>query len=106
MNVTIHAWTPITPHSWNFYDTTKTDEGNAAWLSVINAHLERLKRDPHCGQLKALRAATVREDWPEQRDKTVAEIRTMIQQASHNGKALVISNRLYGSGPHKKLFDG
>lgn len=84
----------------------KTDEGNAAWLSVVDRHIERLKQDPHCAQLKALHAATVREDWPEKRDKAVAEIRTMIQNASGNGRALVIANRLYGSGPYRKLFDG
>ena len=72
----------------------KRYEDNAAWLSVINAHIERLKQDPHCAQLKALRAATVREDWPEKRDKAVAEIRTMIQHASDNGRALMISHRL------------
>ena len=31
----------------------KTDEGNAAWLSVIDAHIDRLRQDPHCAQLKA-----------------------------------------------------
>ena len=43
---------------------------------------------------------------PEKRDKAVAEIRTMIQDACNNGTALVISNRLYCSGPYRKLFEG
>jgi hypothetical protein len=75
-------------------------------LSVVDGHIERLKQDPHCLQPKALRAATVREDWPEKRDKAVAENRAMIQHASNNGRVLVIANRLYGSGPYRKLFDG
>jgi hypothetical protein len=70
-------------------------------LSVVDGHIERLKQDPHCLQPKALRAATVREDWPEKRDKAVAEIKTMIQRLPATA-ALVIANRLYGSGPYGK----
>ncbi len=84
----------------------KSDQGNAKWLSVMQTHIEQLKRDPHCAQLKTIRAATVREDWPEQREKAVQEVRAMIQDASNSGRALVIADRLYGAGPYKKLFDG
>ena len=84
----------------------KTEEGNARWLSTIQAHIDRLKRDPHCARLKAIRAATVREDWPEQREKAVNDIRGMIQDASQHGRALVIANRLYGAGPYRTLFNG
>jgi hypothetical protein len=84
----------------------KTDEGNAAWLSVIRAHIERLKQDPHCAQLKAIHAATVREDWPEQREKAVRQVREMIQDASQSGRALIIADLLYGSGPYRTLFEG
>lgn len=84
----------------------RTDEGNAAWLSVMQAHIERLRQDPHCAQLKAIRAATVREDWPEQRDKAVNEVRTMIKEASETGRALLVADRLYGAGPYRQLFEG
>lgn len=84
----------------------RTDEGNAVWLSVMQAHIERLRQDPHCAQLKAIRAATVREDWPEQREKAVKEIRTMIEEASHKGRALLVADRLYGAGPYRQLFEG
>lgn len=84
----------------------KTDEGNTAWLSVIDAHIERLKQDRHCAQLKSRRAGAVREDWLEQREKAVREIRALIQSASQNGRTLLIANRLYGSGPYKKMFEG
>jgi hypothetical protein len=84
----------------------KTEEGNARWLSIIQSHIERLKQDPHCAQLKAIRAATVREDWPEQREKAVNDVRRMVQDASQHGHALVIANRLYGAGPYRTLFDG
>ncbi|MBS0178299.1 MAG: hypothetical protein JSR20_06010 [Nitrospira sp.] len=84
----------------------RTDEGNAVWLSVMQSHIERLRQDPHCAQLKAIQAATVREDWPEQRDKAVKEIRTMIEEASKNGRALLVADRLYGAGPYRHLFEG
>ena len=67
----------------------------------MQTHIERLKQDPHCARLKALLAGTVREDWPDQREKAVKEVRQLIQDASKNGRALVIADRLYGSGPYK-----
>lgn len=84
----------------------RTDEGNAKWLSVMNTNIERVKKDSRCASLKAIKAATVREDWPEQREKAVAAVRDMIQEDAKNGRVLVISNRLYGSGPYKKFLSG
>jgi hypothetical protein len=84
----------------------KTDEGNPAWLAVIQTHIERLKAEAHCAQLKAIHAVTVREDWPEQREKAVADVRKLIQDASQNGRALMIADRLYGAGPYRTLFEG
>jgi sirohydrochlorin ferrochelatase len=84
----------------------KTEEDNARWLSVMNANIERLKKDPHCAKLKVIQAATLREDWPELREKAIAEIRQVIQEASKSGRVLVIADRLYGSGPYKKVLNG
>jgi hypothetical protein len=84
----------------------KTDNGNAAWLSLMHTHIERLKQDPHCARLKAIHAATVREDWPEHRARAVNDVRKIIQDASQQGRALVIADRLYGAGPYRTLFDG
>lgn len=84
----------------------KTDEGNAAWLAAIQTHIERLKGDVHCAQLKAIHAVTVREDWPEQREKAVHHVRQLIQEAARDGRTLVIANRLYGAGPYRSLFEG
>ena len=84
----------------------KADEDNAKWLSVMNANLERAKKDARCAGIKAIKAATVREDWPEQREKAVAEVRKMIEEDAKTGRVLVIANRLYGSGPYKKFLKG
>lgn len=84
----------------------KRDEDNAHWLSVMRANIERLKRDPHCAKLKAIEAATVREDWPDIRERAVADIRSLIDAQAKTGRVLVIADRLYGAGPYRKLFDG
>jgi sirohydrochlorin ferrochelatase len=84
----------------------KRDEDNAHWLSIMRAHIERLKRDPHCAKLKAILAATVREDWPDLREHAVAEVRHLIEAHAKTGRVLVIADRLYGAGPYRKFFDG
>ncbi len=84
----------------------KTDSGNTRWLQAMEVNIERLKKELHCGKLKSIRAATVREDWPELREKAVGEIRSIIQEESKRGRVVVIANRLYGAGPYKKLLAG
>lgn len=83
-----------------------TDEGNDKWLAVMNQNIERLRRDPHCAKLKSVRAFTVREDWPKERDKAVAGVRAAIEEAGKQGRVLVIANRLYGSGPYRAMLKG
>lgn len=85
---------------------TKSDEDNQRWLSVIDANIEKLRQEPHCAKLKAIKAMTVREDWPELREKAVKEVREFVEESSKTGKVLVISNRLYGSGQYSKMLDG
>ena len=85
---------------------TGSDESNERWLSVMNANIEKLRQEPHCAKLKAIKAMTVREDWPKLREKAVKEVRDFIQESSKTGKVLVISNRLYGSGQYSKMLDG
>jgi sirohydrochlorin ferrochelatase len=83
-----------------------TEEGNNKWLSVMNQNIERLRQDPHCAKLTAIKALTVREDWPKEREKAVADVRATIDEASKRGRVLIIANRLYGSGPYKKMLKG
>lgn len=83
-----------------------TDEGNDQWLAVMNQNIERLRQDPHCAKLKAVKALTVREDWPKEREQAVATARAAIETAGKNGRVLVIANRLYGSGPYKTMLKG
>lgn len=83
-----------------------SDEGNDQWLAVMNHNIERLRQDPHCAKLKDVRALTVREDWPKERERAVATARAAIETAGKNGRVLVIANRLYGSGPYKTMLKG
>jgi sirohydrochlorin ferrochelatase len=83
-----------------------TEAGNDAWLSVMNQNIERLRKDPHCAKLKAIKALTVREDWPKEREKAVAAARAAIEEAGKHGRVLVIANRLYGSGPYRTMLKG
>ncbi len=81
------------------------DEQNAAWLSALNAHVDQLKKLTK-PPFRAINVATVREDWPEKREQAVADLKDMIKQGNQHGRVLLISNRLYGSGPYKRLLDG
>lgn len=85
---------------------TMDDEENERWLEVINKNIERIVEDlPK--SFRVIKAMTLREDWSEKREQALAQIREEIRQGnSGNGRVLVISNRLYGSGPYRRLLDG
>ncbi len=83
-----------------------TDEGNEKWLAVTNRNIERLRQDPHCAKIKSVKALTVREDWPKERELAVATARAAVEEAGKQGRVLVIANRLYGSGPYKTMLKG
>jgi len=70
-------------------------EGN---IADVEAMLELPFRD--------IRAMTLREDWPLKRAEAVREIRTAIETANKDGRAIVISNRLYGSGSYARYLEG
>ena len=48
----------------------------------------------------------LREDWPEKRENALKEIRKIIGKGNETGKVIIISNRLYGSGPYKHFLKG
>ncbi|MCS6897153.1 MAG: hypothetical protein NZM29_04205 [Nitrospira sp.] len=83
-----------------------TDEGDRLWISVMNEHIARLRQEPHCARLKDIKALTVREDWPGKREKAVATVRATIEEASQQGRVLIIANRLYGAGPYRHMLAG
>ncbi len=82
------------------------DEENERWLDVINANIERIKQGLD-RPFRAIKAMTLREDWSDKREQALAQIREEIEQGNRNGgRVLIISNRLYGSGPYQRLLEG
>ena len=55
---------------------------------------------------KSIKGLTLRKDWPEKREKALDEIKKIIKEGNESGKVIVISNRLYGSGPYKYFLEG
>lgn len=82
------------------------EEEDARWIEVMNTNIARIGKNlPH--PFKAIKAMTLREDWPELREKSLAGIKEAIHQGNESGgKVLVVSNRLYGSGPYQELLRG
>jgi len=55
---------------------------------------------------KNIKGMALREDWPDKREKALNEIKNIIEEGNKRGKVIVISNRLYGSGPYKHFLKG
>ena len=55
---------------------------------------------------KKIIGMALREDWPEKREKALNEIKRIIAEGNKEGKVIIISNRLYGSGPYKHFLKG
>ena len=83
----------------------RDDKRDKRWKDVLQKHAKYIKENTQV-PFKEIHGLTVREVWPEKHKKAVDEIRSIIQDASNNGKALIISNRLYGSGRYDEFFEG
>jgi protoheme ferro-lyase len=55
---------------------------------------------------KKIIGMALREDWPDKRENALNEIKNIIKEGNKVGKVIVISNRLYGSGPYKHFLKG
>ncbi len=82
------------------------DEDDQFWVEQMTQQAEFIQaKAPR--RFRAIQVATVREDWSEKRERAVANVRTMIEEAGRDGgRALVISNRIVGTGPYRKLLSG
>jgi hypothetical protein len=79
---------------------------NDHWMANLE-HLVEGIRDRTDDRYRAYRYHTWREDWPEERERSVAEIREMVAEASEDGgTALVIPARTGGEGPAHTYLDG
>ncbi|MBI4490489.1 MAG: hypothetical protein HY694_15505 [Deltaproteobacteria bacterium] len=82
------------------------DAENHYWLEQLAGKADFIQeRVPR--KFKAVLGTTVREDWPVQRAKAVANVRAMIEEASRDGgRVLVISDRPAGAGPYPRMLEG
>jgi hypothetical protein len=71
----------------------------------MNAHIDWIQRQV-TPQFKQIKGMTLREDWPDKRKQALKEIKAAIEEGNKTGRVIVISNRLYGSGPYKHFLEG
>ncbi len=85
---------------------TMGEKENQRWLEVINGNIEHIQKSLSL-PFRAMKAMTIREDWPDKRKKALVKIRKEIKKGNQNGgRVLIVSNRLYGSGPYQDLLKG
>ncbi|MBI4522925.1 MAG: hypothetical protein HY695_03825 [Deltaproteobacteria bacterium] len=82
------------------------DHEDQFWLEQLKLKASFIQeRAPQ--KFRAVVGATVREDWPAQRTKAVAKVRTIIEEASGDGgRVLVIADRPTGAGPYQRILAG
>lgn len=84
---------------------TGRDASNAAALAAVEeniADIEATLEEP----FRDIRAINLREDWPDKRAEALRRISAYIEEANRHGRAIVISNRLYGSGSYAESLEG
>lgn len=85
---------------------TDDEEVNRHWRENLAALAASIRQNGGAA-FRDIRYETWREDWPDKRDKAVAIIRHMIEEASRDGGiAIVVPERTTGQGPGEKYFKG
>ena len=83
----------------------KTDESDKAWRKAMQNHLDRIQKNSAIPFKKVI-ALTLREDWPDKRKEALKEIKKEVELGNQNGRVIIVSDRLYGSGPYKHFLEG
>ncbi|HEX7125470.1 MAG TPA: hypothetical protein VF406_06770 [Thermodesulfobacteriota bacterium] len=83
-----------------------SDEDDRLWLEQLAERAEQIRaRTPVT--FRAIEVATVREDRPDRRAAAVARVRRMVEEGARDGcRVLVVSNRISGPGPYRRLLSG
>lgn len=82
-----------------------SDAANAAGLAVVERNIDWIEQVLDV-RFRDIRAMSLREDWPDKREAAFREIRGYLETANEKGRAIVVSNRLYGSGSYRKFLEG
>ena len=79
------------------------DAENERWLAHLEARAEPVRR---ALPFRTVRVETLREDWPEKRKEAEQRIRSYVENAAKNGRAIVIPFRVQGFGPYAEVLQG
>ena len=79
------------------------DAENERWLAHLEARAEAVRR---ALPFRTVRVETLREDWPEKRQDAEQRIRSYVEHAAQNGRAIVIPFRVQGFGPYAEVLKG
>ena len=80
------------------------EDKNQQWLGVLAQLASHMKAQG--APFRTIRYATWREDWPGKREPWVARVRSMVEEASRHGRAVVIPARTNGRGPESRYLEG
>ena len=80
------------------------EEENGAILAQI---ADLAKGIEQLGPFRAIKAETLREDWPDERMLAEVRIRAFVTAGNQNsGRVIVVPFRLFGFGPYAKVLEG
>jgi sirohydrochlorin cobaltochelatase len=79
------------------------DAENERWLQNLEARADVVRG---AIAFRTVRVETLREDWPEKRKEAEQRIRSFVERASGNGRAIVIPFRVQGFGPYAEVLKG
>jgi len=83
-----------------------SDRRNQFWLDLLQKRAQYI-HNKSIVPFKNVDAVTIREDWPEKRMKALLELRNRINTNQSKGEeTLIISARIFGEGPYRKLLKG
>jgi sirohydrochlorin ferrochelatase len=81
------------------------DTRNQQWVDILGRIAAQMKAGGT--PFRAIRHATWREDWPDQRAPWIKAVRQMVEEARKDGgRALVIPARTNGTGPERAFLEG
>jgi sirohydrochlorin cobaltochelatase len=79
------------------------DAENERWLQHLEARANVVRS---AIPFRTVRVETLREDWPEKRKEAEQRIRSFVERAAGNGRAIVIPFRVQGFGPYAEVLKG
>ena len=83
----------------------KNEQAEKLRNEKLDSHISWIQKQSN-PPFKKIIGMTLREDWPDKRAKAVKEIKKVVKEGNSSGKVIIISNRLYGSGPYNHFLKG